>query len=124
MAEKNRNKQEIYDNAAAQWWSDDLRWVRTLKNLVPARLKFFDRHIDWAGKTVLDLGCAGGFMAEAIAGRGAQVLRPGTVEVCVLEPVDTSRWTVDGIDHHVEEVRDLFVHTLANFPTKEKETVT
>ncbi|MDD9725512.1 bifunctional 2-polyprenyl-6-hydroxyphenol methylase/3-demethylubiquinol 3-O-methyltransferase UbiG [Roseovarius sp. SK2] len=73
MAEKNRNKQEIYDNAAAQWWSDDLRWVRTLKNLVPARLKFFDRHIDWAGKTVLDLGCAGGFMAEAIAGRGAQV---------------------------------------------------
>ncbi len=73
MAGKTRNKQEIYDNAAARWWSDDLRWVRTLKNLVPARLKFFDRHIDWAGKKVLDLGCAGGFMAEAIATRGAQV---------------------------------------------------
>lgn len=73
MAEKTRNKQEIYDYAGAQWWSDDLRWVRTLKNLVPARLKYFDRHIDWAGKTVLDLGCAGGFMAEAIAERNAQV---------------------------------------------------
>ena len=73
MTAHTRNKQEIYDAAAAQWWSDDLRWVRTLKNLVPARLKFFDRHIDWAGKTVLDLGCAGGFMAEAIAARGAHV---------------------------------------------------
>lgn len=73
MTAQTRNKQEIYDAAAAQWWSDDLRWVRTLKNLVPARLKFFDRHIDWAGKSVLDLGCAGGFMAEAIAQRGAHV---------------------------------------------------
>ena len=46
---------------------------RTLKNLVPGRLAWFDRQIDWAGKTVLDLGCAGGFMAEALALRGADV---------------------------------------------------
>ncbi|MGK7654688.1 bifunctional 2-polyprenyl-6-hydroxyphenol methylase/3-demethylubiquinol 3-O-methyltransferase UbiG [Roseovarius sp. B08] len=73
MTAKIRNTQEIYDDAAAKWWSDELRWVRTLKNLVPARLNYFDRHIDWAGKHVLDLGCAGGFMAEAMAQRGAQV---------------------------------------------------
>jgi 2-polyprenyl-6-hydroxyphenyl methylase / 3-demethylubiquinone-9 3-methyltransferase len=47
--------------------------VRTLKNLVPGRLRWFDRHIDWVGKDVLDLGCAGGFMAEAMAVRGANV---------------------------------------------------
>lgn len=73
MSEITRNKQDIYDEAAAQWWSDEVRWVRTLKNLVPARLKFFDRHTDWSGNQVLDLGCAGGFMAEAIAKRGAKV---------------------------------------------------
>ena len=73
MTQTQRNKQEIYDDVAAQWWSDEVRWVRTLKNLVPARLKFFDKHVDWSGKTVLDLGCAGGFMAEAIAERGAEV---------------------------------------------------
>ncbi|WP_135506569.1 bifunctional 2-polyprenyl-6-hydroxyphenol methylase/3-demethylubiquinol 3-O-methyltransferase UbiG [Roseovarius aestuariivivens] len=73
MRDPNRNKQEIYDDVAAHWWSDDIRWVRTLKNLVPARLSFFDRQIDWAGKSVLDLGCAGGFMAEAIAERGAEM---------------------------------------------------
>lgn len=68
-----RNDLTIYDKVADRWWSDDIRWVRTLKNLVPGRLKWFDRHIDWQGKDVLDLGCAGGFMAEALAERGAHV---------------------------------------------------
>ena len=73
MANAKRNDLEIYDTVAAQWWSDDIRWVRTLKNLVPGRLAWFDRHIDWQGKAVLDLGCAGGFMAEAMTEKGAAV---------------------------------------------------
>ena len=68
-----RNDLTIYDAAAEHWWSDDIRWVRTLKNLVPGRLSWMDRQIDWQGKAVLDLGCAGGFMSEALAERGAQV---------------------------------------------------
>lgn len=68
-----RNDLTIYDTAADRWWSDDIRWVRTLRAMVPGRLSWFDRKIDWAGKRVLDLGCAGGFMAEALAERGAQV---------------------------------------------------
>lgn len=68
-----RNYLTIYDSVAASWWSDDIRWVRTLKNLVPGRLRWFDRQIDWPGLKVLDLGCAGGFMAEALALRGAHV---------------------------------------------------
>jgi 2-polyprenyl-6-hydroxyphenyl methylase/3-demethylubiquinone-9 3-methyltransferase len=68
-----RNDLTIYDQVAGRWWSDEVRWVRTLKNLVPGRLKWFDRHIDWKNKDVLDLGCAGGFMAEALALRGANV---------------------------------------------------
>ena len=68
-----RNDLTIYDRVADRWWSDDIRWVRTLKNLVPGRLAWFDRHIDWPGRDVLDLGCAGGVMAEAMAARGANV---------------------------------------------------
>lgn len=68
-----RNDLTIYDSFADRWWSNDVRWIRTLRNLVPGRLAFFDRHIDWAGRRVLDLGCAGGFMAEALAARGAHV---------------------------------------------------
>ena len=68
-----RNDLTIYNTGADRWWSDDIRWVRTLKNLVPGRLAWLDRHIDWPGRDVLDLGCAGGFMAEALALRGANV---------------------------------------------------
>jgi 2-polyprenyl-6-hydroxyphenyl methylase/3-demethylubiquinone-9 3-methyltransferase len=68
-----RNDLTIYDKVADRWWSDDIRWVCTLKNLVPGRLQWFDRHIDWQGKDVLEIGCAGGFMAEALAHRGARV---------------------------------------------------
>jgi 2-polyprenyl-6-hydroxyphenyl methylase / 3-demethylubiquinone-9 3-methyltransferase len=72
-AEPLRNNLAIYDEVAARWWSDDLRWVRTLKNMVPGRLRYFDRFMNWQGASVLDLGCAGGFMAEAMAERGAVV---------------------------------------------------
>lgn len=64
-----RNDLTIYDEVADRWWSDEVRWVRTLKNLVPRRLTW----LDWRGKDVLGLGCAGGFMAEALAARGATV---------------------------------------------------
>ena len=73
MPNPNRNNLAIYDDVASDWWSADIRWVRTLKNLVPGRLNWFKKHIDWAGKSVLDVGCAGGFMAEAIAENGANV---------------------------------------------------
>ncbi|MEL6959004.1 MAG: bifunctional 2-polyprenyl-6-hydroxyphenol methylase/3-demethylubiquinol 3-O-methyltransferase UbiG [Pseudomonadota bacterium] len=73
MPQTARNNLAIYDDVAANWWSDDIRWVRTLKNMVPGRLAYFDRFIDWNGTEVLDLGCAGGFLAEALDDRGARV---------------------------------------------------
>ena len=68
-----RNDLTIYDNVAEHWWADDVRWVRTLKNMVPGRLNWFDLHVDWKQARVLDLGCAGGFMTEAMHDRGAIV---------------------------------------------------
>jgi 2-polyprenyl-6-hydroxyphenyl methylase / 3-demethylubiquinone-9 3-methyltransferase len=68
-----RNDLTIYDRFAKHWWDGSQRWLRTLQNLVPARLKYFDAVVQWKGKSVLDLGCGGGFMAEALATRGAIV---------------------------------------------------
>ncbi|MEM9726424.1 MAG: bifunctional 2-polyprenyl-6-hydroxyphenol methylase/3-demethylubiquinol 3-O-methyltransferase UbiG [Pseudomonadota bacterium] len=67
------NDLTIYDQVAEQWWSDEIPWVRTLKNMVAGRLRYFDGLAEWDGRDVLDLGCAGGFMAEALAERGATV---------------------------------------------------
>lgn len=68
-----RNNLDIYDDVADQWWSDDVRWIRTLKNMVPGRLAYFDTLMNWSGAQVLDLGCAGGFLSEAMDDRGAAV---------------------------------------------------
>jgi 2-polyprenyl-6-hydroxyphenyl methylase/3-demethylubiquinone-9 3-methyltransferase len=64
----------IYAAHGAEWWSGRHRWLRALQNLVPARLRHFTGIVgDWRGKTVLDLGCGGGFMSEALARLGARV---------------------------------------------------
>jgi ubiquinone biosynthesis O-methyltransferase len=81
-----RNDLTIYDTYAKDWWSGRVRWLRALQAMVPARLAAFDRVVDnWRGKRVLDLGCGGGFMAEALAERGALVTgidpSPGAIDI-------------------------------------------
>jgi putative phosphoserine phosphatase / 1-acylglycerol-3-phosphate O-acyltransferase len=49
--------------------------------------------------------------------RGSQTLRPGTIEVCVLPPVDTSGWQARTVGEHAAEVREMFVQTLDSWPT-------
>ena len=44
--------------------------------------------------------------------KGDFVYHPGTVDVEVLPPVDTSKWTVDTIDKHVADVRNMFLNAL------------
>jgi len=69
-----RNDQSIYEDNAQAWWEGSQKFMRLLANQVPARLEYFDRIApDWEGLDVLDLGCGGGFMAEALARRGARV---------------------------------------------------
>ncbi len=50
--------------------------------------------------------------AGDVAPKGDFVFRPATVDVEVLEPVDTSQWQTDTIDDHVREVRNLFLEAL------------
>jgi 2-polyprenyl-6-hydroxyphenyl methylase/3-demethylubiquinone-9 3-methyltransferase len=92
-----RNDLTIYDSVAEAWWSDEIAWVRTLKAMVPGRLSWFDRQIDWQGKDVLDLGCAGGFMAEALDDRGARVtgIDPAAEAIAAAQA------------HAAEEARDI-----------------
>jgi len=44
--------------------------------------------------------------------KGDMLYHPGTVEVEVLPPVDTSEWSADTIDKHVADVRDMYLRTL------------
>jgi putative phosphoserine phosphatase/1-acylglycerol-3-phosphate O-acyltransferase len=44
------------------------------------------------------------------------LIRPGTVDIAVLEPIDTSSWTSETVDEHRDEVWALYHDTLQNWP--------
>lgn len=48
--------------------------------------------------------------------RNAMVIHPGVVQVAVLPPIDVSSWEVSELDERVEEVRQQYLSTLANWP--------
>ncbi|MCZ7564807.1 MAG: bifunctional 2-polyprenyl-6-hydroxyphenol methylase/3-demethylubiquinol 3-O-methyltransferase UbiG [Burkholderiales bacterium] len=57
---------------AHRWW-DPASEFRPLHEINPLRLGWIDERAALAGKRVLDVGCGGGILAEAMARRGAQV---------------------------------------------------
>lgn len=44
------------------------------------------------------------------------LISPGTVQVAVLPPIRTDRWTVANLDRQVSRVRGMFLDTLADWP--------
>ena len=50
--------------------------------------------------------------ATDVAPKNEFVMRPATVRVTVLPPVDTSEWTPRTINSHVRDVRNMFLRTL------------
>src|SRR5512147_3268084 len=57
---------------AHRWW-DAQGDMRPLHEINPLRLDWIDKLASLAGKRVLDVGCGGGILAEAMAGAGATV---------------------------------------------------
>jgi putative phosphoserine phosphatase/1-acylglycerol-3-phosphate O-acyltransferase len=55
--------------------------------------------------------------AGEVLRRGDQTIRPGTVEVVVLPPVETSSWRSQTVGEHAEEVRGMFERALAAWPS-------
>ena len=61
-----------FEELAARWW-DPHGECRPLHEINPLRLAFIETHAPLAGKAVVDVGCGGGILAEAMAARGARV---------------------------------------------------
>lgn len=74
MTAKNIDPEEIakFTQLASTWW-DTEGPLKTLHDLNPIRLQFIKNHADLTGKTVLDVGCGGGILSEALALAGANV---------------------------------------------------
>src|SRR2546421_2051416 len=61
-----------FNSLAHRWW-DPQGEFRPLHEINPLRLGWIDAHLGLSGKNVLDVGCGGGILTEAMAQRGARV---------------------------------------------------
>lgn len=60
-----------FDLYGAQFWDKNGPY-RTLHHINPARLQFIRRFIDPQGQRILDIGCGGGILTEALYHAGAK----------------------------------------------------
>ncbi len=70
----NVDAQELakFSELAHRWWDPESEF-RPLHQINPLRLEWIDELAGLRGKTVLDVGCGGGILAEAMARRAAHV---------------------------------------------------
>jgi 2-polyprenyl-6-hydroxyphenyl methylase / 3-demethylubiquinone-9 3-methyltransferase len=62
-----------FSDLAHRWWDPESEF-RPLHQINPLRLDWIQSQVPLAGKRVLDVGCGGGILADAMARKGADVL--------------------------------------------------
>jgi len=82
-----------FEASASAFW-DSHGEFRPLHLLNPLRTQFIAQRTALAGRRVLDVGCGGGLLAEALARAGARVtaidLAPGMIEVARLHAAESA----------------------------------
>jgi len=66
------NEIDKFSALADRWWDTEGDF-KPLHEINPLRLDFIDARVGLAGRRVLDVGCGGGILSEAMARRGANV---------------------------------------------------
>ena len=103
-----------FDALAARFW-DSRGDFRPLHLLNPVRLQFITSRSAVAGCRVLDVGCGGGLLSEALARAGAEVtaidLAPGMIEVARLHAAESALT----IDYRVAAAEELAQQCAGHF---------
>jgi len=81
-----------FERMANGWW-DKQGEFKPLHDMNPVRANYIDQHVKVAEKTLLDVGCGGGILCEAMVQRGAKVtgidMADAALEVAKLHGVES-----------------------------------
>lgn len=92
-----------FAEVADKWW--DLNGeFKPLHDLNPTRVNYIHQHVNLVGKKVLDVGCGGGILAEALAHRGATVAGLDVVPESIAVAKEHARQESLEIEYHCETV--------------------
>lgn len=97
-----------FDRIAQRWW-DEHGEFQPLHIMNPVRVGYIDQRVSLAGKQVLDVGCGGGLLSEAMARKGATVtgldLGETTLEVANLHALESGlsiRYLQESVEQHAQ----------------------
>ena len=62
-----------FEAMAAEWWNPEGP-LRTLHEINPLRLSYIEERVTLKRARILDVGCGGGLLSEALAARDADVV--------------------------------------------------
>ena len=83
-----QNEVQKFAAIAEQWW-DPTGDFKPLHVINPIRAEYISNKIDLKGKKVLDVGCGGGLLAEALFDEGAEV-----------SAIDVTKRNIEVAKHH------------------------
>lgn len=113
----NADPQELakFSELAHRWW-DEHGEFKPLHAINPLRLDWLDAMAPLRGRRVLDVGCGGGILAEAMARRGAQVtgidLADKPLKVAQLHALECG---VHGLEYREIAAEDLALEQGASY---------
>lgn len=95
-----------FEAVASRWW-DRRGELGALHDINGARVEYVDRAVGLAGRRVLDVGCGGGILAEAMAARGASVAGIDMGDAPLAAARAHMRWSGLSIDYRKTTVETL-----------------
>jgi 2-polyprenyl-6-hydroxyphenyl methylase/3-demethylubiquinone-9 3-methyltransferase len=116
-AESNVDPHEIekFQSIASRWWDRESEF-KPLHEINPLRVSYIERQAQGVqGKSILDVGCGGGILAEALAQQGAQVTGIDMAELSLKVARLHLHESALEIDYQLSTVEAFAEHQVAQF---------